>query len=160
MIGCDAACCHGHGHAALRAPTTETSACRNTGDVARAETHIRLLDRSIQDLGRCHRAVNHVRCTDRSQGESIREPGRIRVERFEGIKPMEMPGVLVANHGPFTWGENPHKAVNNAIALESVAQMAMGAIQINPGAPLAPKHLIQKHYLRKHGTSAYYGQST
>lgn len=86
--------------------------------------------------------------------------GHVIVERFEGIKPIEMPAVLVANHGPFTWGESPQKATDNAIALESVAQMAMGALQINPDAPLAPKHLIEKHYLRKHGNNAYYGQST
>jgi L-ribulose-5-phosphate 4-epimerase len=69
-----------------------------------------------------------------------------------------MPGVLAARHGPFTWGPTVAEAVRNAIALEEVARMAFGTLAINPAVEPLASHLLEKHYRRKHGPSAYYGQ--
>ena len=86
------------------------------------------------------------------------ETGRVIVGRFEGLKPLELPGVLVANHGPFTWGATVGAAVDNAVSLEAVAQIALGTLQIDPQAKAVDQYLLDKHYLRKHGPGAYYGQ--
>lgn len=87
------------------------------------------------------------------------ETGNVIVERFAlaGINPMHTPGVLVKNHGPFTWGKDPAQAVYNAVVLEQVAKMAFVAGQINPSLTMNPL-LVEKHYSRKHGPNAYYGQ--
>jgi L-ribulose-5-phosphate 4-epimerase len=75
-----------------------------------------------------------------------------------GLDPTEMPAVLVAGHGPFTWGETPRKAVDNAIALEATARMALDTLRLNPAAEGIDRALLDKHFLRKHGAGAYYGQ--
>jgi L-ribulose-5-phosphate 4-epimerase len=85
--------------------------------------------------------------------------GKVIVERFTGLDPMEMPAVLVANHGPFTWGANPAAAVEATVMLEQIAAMALGTITINPDQSQISRALLDKHYLRKHGNNAYYGQS-
>ena len=77
-----------------------------------------------------------------------------------GLKPLEMPGVLQAGHAPFTWGKSPLDSVKNSIALEMCAQMALGALSLNPGLVPLPTHLLDKHYQRKHGAGAYYGQKS
>lgn len=77
----------------------------------------------------------------------------------KGLSYQEVGMVLVGNHAPFTWGKNAEKAVYNSAVLEEVAKMAMFALQINPSAPRLKDSLIQKHYERKHGANAYYGQS-
>lgn len=74
------------------------------------------------------------------------------------LDPLAMPGILVVNHAPFTWGKNPKAAVKNAIILEEAAKMALGTIQLNPQITEIPKHILDKHYYRKHGANAYYGQ--
>ena len=84
--------------------------------------------------------------------------GKIIVDRFKDLDPDAIPAVLAAGHAPFTWGINPKKAVENAVALESCAQMAILALQLNPGLLPLPQHLMDKHYSRKHGAHAYYGQ--
>ena len=84
--------------------------------------------------------------------------GRVIVERFERLDPGEMPAVLVAGHGAFTWGNTPEDAVLNSLALEKTAKMAWGALSLDPGVPPLPRHLLNKHYRRKHGPAAYYGQ--
>lgn len=84
--------------------------------------------------------------------------GKVIVKRFADIDPMQMPAVLVANHGPFTWGKNPVEAVESAVVLERIAAMALGTISINPKQKEISKALLSKHYLRKHGKNAYYGQ--
>jgi len=84
--------------------------------------------------------------------------GRVIVERFRDLQPTATGGVLVAHHGPFTWGKNPVEALNNAIALEAVAAMAFGTLLLNPGIGAIPEFLLAKHYQRKHGPQAYYGQ--
>lgn len=88
------------------------------------------------------------------------ETGVAIVERFKhgGIDPAQMPAVLVANHGPFTWGKDAHAAVHNAAVLELVARMALLTLQLHAGQPPMPQHLLERHFLRKHGPGAYYGQ--
>jgi len=80
------------------------------------------------------------------------------VERFAELDPMQMPAVLVANHGPFTWGRSPEDAVDNAVYLEQVARMASETMRVDPHALPMPQRLLDKHYLRKHGPHRYYGQ--
>lgn len=84
--------------------------------------------------------------------------GSVIVQRFIGMDPMQMPAVLVANHGPFTWGATAKDAVESAVVLESIAEMAIGTITINPNQNGISQVLLDKHYLRKHGKDAYYGQ--
>ena len=91
------------------------------------------------------------------QGEYERETGNVIVEAFREIDPMSIPGVLVNNHGPFTWGKNAMKSVENAIVLEEVACMAFNTLQLNPNASMQ-QALLNRHFLRKHGANAYYGQ--
>lgn len=84
--------------------------------------------------------------------------GKVIVRRFRTLDPQEMPAVLVANHGPFTWGDGPEKAVENAVVLEQVARMAFSTLQVNPRQRGVSRALLERHYLRKHGKGAYYGQ--
>ena len=86
--------------------------------------------------------------------------GRVIIERFKlgKFNPVEIPAVLAAGHGPFTWGADGHEAVKNAVALEAVAVMARDTLAINPDAPCLEPWVLQKHYNRKHGPNAYYGQ--
>ncbi len=86
--------------------------------------------------------------------------GRVIVRRFAGMDPMQMPAVLVANHGPFTWGRTPADAVEGMVVLEQIAATALGTITINPNQNQIGRALLDKHYLRKHGKDAYYGQQT
>ncbi|MFC1782005.1 class II aldolase/adducin family protein, partial [Planctomycetota bacterium] len=80
------------------------------------------------------------------------------VRRFSDLDPQQMPAVLVANHGPFTWGKTPVEAVEAAVVLEQVAMIAAGTLAINPQQPAITQVLLDRHYLRKHGKDAYYGQ--
>ena len=82
--------------------------------------------------------------------------GKVIIERFEGLEPLAQPGVLVAGHGPFTWGKDVMKAVDNAVSLEEIARMARFTEQT--GAVPLETYVSEKHYLRKHGPNAYYGQ--
>ena len=91
------------------------------------------------------------------EGQYELETGNVIVKRFEGITPDHTPGVLVKNHGPFTWGNSPANAVYNAKVLEQCAKMAFISFAINPETTMNPL-LIEKHYSRKHGPNAYYGQ--
>ena len=84
--------------------------------------------------------------------------GGLIVERFQGLDPEATPGVLAAGHGPFTWGPDPLKAVGNAVALEAMAQMAVATFALCPETVPLPVHILDKHYARKHGPNAYYGQ--
>ncbi len=78
--------------------------------------------------------------------------------RERGLKPLEMPGVLQAHHAPFTWGRSAMDSLNNSIALEMCAQMALGSLSLQPALEAIPSHILNKHHARKHGPSAYYGQ--
>jgi L-ribulose-5-phosphate 4-epimerase len=84
--------------------------------------------------------------------------GKVIVERFARIEPLEMPAVLVAGHGPFSWGRTPLEAVQNNLILETVAKMALLTRLANPEIKDLPGYLLNKHYQRKHGPKAYYGQ--
>ena len=86
------------------------------------------------------------------------ETGNVIVERFKGIDPMQVSAVLVHSHGPFAWGSSGAKAVEYAFALEIVAEMARHTLHLTPEMPPIPQALLDKHFLRKHGASAYYGQ--
>ena len=91
------------------------------------------------------------------EGEYEKETGTVIIERFKNIDAMHVPGVLVKNHGPFTWGKDAAHAAHNAVVMEQVAKMAYLSRQINPNLTMNPK-LVGKHFLRKHGSEAYYGQ--
>jgi L-ribulose-5-phosphate 4-epimerase len=84
--------------------------------------------------------------------------GRIIVERFAGLDPLQLPAVLVAGHGPFTWGRTPAEAIETALVLEQVAQMAYGAMALEPRLAPLDACIQDKHFRRKHGPDAYYGQ--
>lgn len=84
--------------------------------------------------------------------------GLVIIETFKGINPMHVPGVLCKNHGPFTWGSNAANAVHNAVVLEELAKMNLMTELLNPSVIPAPKSLQDKHFMRKHGPHAYYGQ--
>ncbi len=88
------------------------------------------------------------------------ETGNVIVERLASLDPTEMQAVLVRSHGPFVWGDSGGKAVENALALEIIAQMALQALALDPFAPAPSAELIDKHFLRKHGPEACYGQES
>ncbi len=91
-------------------------------------------------------------------GEYEKETGKVIIETFAGKDPMTVPAALVRNHGPFTWGKDALEAVHNAVVLEEIAFMNYHAMMLNPEAGKMPQALLDKHYLRKHGKNAYYGQ--
>ncbi|WOO42457.1 L-ribulose-5-phosphate 4-epimerase AraD [Rubellicoccus peritrichatus] len=95
---------------------------------------------------------------DEIQGEYEWATGEAIVERFADLKPLDFPAVLVKSHGPFAWGKTADKAVEHALALEIIADMALKTLAANPSAEPIPDVLLKKHFLRKHGSSAYYGQ--
>ena len=86
--------------------------------------------------------------------------GKVIIEAFKGrnIQPLHVPGVVCSSHGPFTWGKDAAQAVYHAVVLEEVAKMALLTLQIDPNAAPAPQRIQDKHFLRKHGPNAYYGQ--
>lgn len=94
------------------------------------------------------------------EGEYELETGKVIVETFRerGIDPMQVPAVLVASHGPFAWGKDADNAVHNAVVLEEIAYMNLFSLQVNPQLDAMQQSLLDKHYLRKHGKNAYYGQ--
>lgn len=94
---------------------------------------------------------------DEVRGAYELETGKVIVKRFAELNPLHTPGVLVKNHGPFAWGKDATEAVHNAVVLEQVAKMASIAFAANPGLTMNPL-LIEKHFNRKHGPGAYYGQ--
>ena len=107
---------------------------------------------------------NAIPCTRDMTEEEIngayeKETGKVIVETFRRLHPEHIPGVLVKNHGPFAWGVTPDDAVHHAVVLEQVAKMAFISHSLNPEMKMN-KHLVKKHFLRKHGAYAYYGQKT
>lgn len=91
-------------------------------------------------------------------GEYEKETGTVIIEAFQDIDAAQVPAVLVKNHGPFAWGKDPMDAVHNAVVLEEICFMNLQAKLLNPAAVAMPQELLDKHYLRKHGKNAYYGQ--
>jgi len=121
--------------------------------------------REIPCFGTTHADFFHgpVPITDVMTEEAIQSnyelnTGRVIVSRFADLDPINTPAVLVANHGPFTWGKTPAQAVESMVVTEQVAAMALSTITINPQQGPIGKTLLDKHYLRKHGKNAYYGQ--
>ena len=118
----------------------------------------------IPALGTTHADdfYGEIPCTREMTAEEIggayeAETGNVIVERFADLDPAQIPAVLVASHGPFTWGRDAAEAVHNAVVLEEAAFMAWHTMQMGQTAPIA-QALLDKHYLRKHGANAYYGQ--
>lgn len=92
-------------------------------------------------------------------GDYERNTGRVIVEHFAKLDPIATPGVLVAGHAPFVWGPTPSRALENAVALEAIARMAIGTLTLNSQAAALEQHVLNKHHQRKHGRDAYYGQA-
>lgn len=122
--------------------------------------------REIPPLGTTHADYFHgpIPCTrpltpEEIDGDYEANTGRVIVELFNGLDPAHIPAVLAANHGPFTWGLSPDAAVHNAVILEYLGRLAGETLRIEPHPePLSAK-LLDKHFLRKHGPDAYYGQN-
>jgi L-ribulose-5-phosphate 4-epimerase len=121
--------------------------------------------REIPCLGTTHAdifdgPVPVTRFLERAEVETNYElnTGRVIGERFRRFEPLARPGILVAGHGPFTWGRTPAEAVENCLALEKIAKMALGTLFLNPSGRRLPRCLLDKHFRRKHGPGAYYGQ--
>ena len=127
----------------------------------------------IPNIGTTHSDYFHedIPCTRKMKkaevfGEYEKETGNVIVERFKEMNPMDTPAVLVRNHGPFTWGTDADNAVHNAVVLEQVAKMGFVSMSLNLSTldvvnhkPSMNKLLIEKHFSRKHGPNAYYGQN-
>ena len=121
--------------------------------------------KDIPNIGTTHADYFHraIPCTEpmveAQMAEYEKHTGTVIVERFTkaGMNPMHTPGVLVRNHGPFAWGKDGDEAVHNAVVMEQVAKMAFVSYQVNPTLEMNDL-LIEKHYSRKHGANAYYGQ--
>ena len=102
----------------------------------------------------CTRALTQTEIN----GDYEYETGNVIIETIADQDPMSIPGIIVYQHGPFAWGKNAMDAVHNAVVMEEVAKMAFRSITINPHLAEIDKGLLDKHYLRKHGANAYYGQ--
>ncbi|WP_321517758.1 L-ribulose-5-phosphate 4-epimerase [uncultured Bacteroides sp.] len=118
----------------------------------------------LPNIGTTHADYFHdaIPCTADMTKEEVEgayelETGNVIIKRFEGINPVHTPGVLVKNHGPFSWGKDAADAVHNAVVMEQVAKMASIAYTVNPALTMNPL-LVEKHFNRKHGPGAYYGQ--
>jgi L-ribulose-5-phosphate 4-epimerase len=121
--------------------------------------------KGIAALGTTHADYfyGEIPCTRKMTAEEIngeyeKETGKVIVETFKNINPIYIPGVLVNNHGPFTWGKDAKEAVHNAVVLEEVSMMAYHTFSLTPGLEAISQPLLNKHFLRKHGKNAYYGQ--
>lgn len=122
---------------------------------------------AIPALGTTHAdyMFGEIPCTRRMTNEEIRgeyekETGNVIIETYtnNGIDPVQVPAVLVFSHGPFSWGKDPHDAVHNAVVLEEVAKMSYRSLTLCPDQNAMQEELLNKHFLRKHGANAYYGQ--
>lgn len=121
--------------------------------------------RDIPALGTTHADYfyGNIPCTRKMTPEEIAgeyelETGNVIAETFKGLPANDIPAVLVHSHGPFAWGTDPHNAVHNAVVLEEIAFMAWHNLMMDPQIPVMQQELMNKHYLRKHGADAYYGQ--
>ena len=121
---------------------------------------------AIPALGTTHADYFYgdIPCTRELSREEVEEAyekntGKVIIETIDslGYDPMAIPGIVVKNHGPFAWGNSPANAVYNAVVMETVAEMDLRTLMLNPDASIA-KYVLDKHYMRKHGPNAYYGQ--
>lgn len=122
---------------------------------------------SIPALGTTHadHFYGDIPCTRELTEQEVKDAyevnsGKVIIEYINkmGYAPMSVPGILIKNHGPFAWGKNPADAVYNAVVMEKVAEMGLRTLMLNPNAKME-QYLLDKHYMRKHGENAYYGQS-
>jgi L-ribulose-5-phosphate 4-epimerase len=120
--------------------------------------------RGIPAIGTTHADYfyGEIPCTRKMTMEEIENEyelntGKVIVERFQNLDPDQIPGVLVNNHGPFSWGKDAENAVHNAVVMEEVAKMTFRSLMLNPKTEM-DRFLLDKHFLRKHGKNAYYGQ--
>ena len=132
---------------------------RNAVAFAQALTPLPCLGTTHSDHFRGDVPVTRHMTPEEISGDYEWETGKVIIEAFVGCDPMEVPAVLVAGHGPFAWGTTAHKAVEYALALEICAEMALKTIALNPSVGELPVALREKHFLRKHGKDAYYGQT-
>lgn len=102
--------------------------------------------------------VTRLMTKEEIEGEYEKNTGTVIIETFKDLDPVAVPGVLVNNHGPFAWGTDAHNAVHNAVVMDEVAKMALRSMQLTLGLPQISQYILDKHYLRKHGANAYYGQ--
>jgi L-ribulose-5-phosphate 4-epimerase len=121
--------------------------------------------KGIPEFGTTHADYfyGEIPCTRKMKAEEIkdgyeRNTGKVIVERFKEIEPAQRPGVLVNNHGPFSWGTDASNAVHNAVVMEEVAKMAYRSVNLNSNLKEISQELLDKHFLRKHGSDSYYGQ--
>jgi L-ribulose-5-phosphate 4-epimerase len=122
--------------------------------------------RGLQALGTTHADYfyGEIPCTRKMtkseiEGQYEKETGLVIRETFQGKDPDVIPAVLVHSHGPFVWGTDPMDAVHNAVVLEEIAFMNFHTLMLEPAIPSMQPELLDKHYLRKHGANAYYGQT-
>ncbi len=122
--------------------------------------------REVPAMGTTHADYYHgsVPCTRPLTAKEINgdyevNTGRVILERFKKLDALAFPGVLVASHGPFTWGKSAAAAVDSAVVLEFLCKLASETLRLAPATKAVPDALLDKHYLRKHGAKAYYGQS-
>ena len=120
--------------------------------------------KDIPNIGTTHADYFHdsIPCTNdmteaQVKGEYELETGNVIIQKFKNLNAVHTPGVLVKNHGPFAWGKDANEAVYNAVVIEQVAKMASISLTVNPNLTMNP-FLIEKHFSRKHGPNAYYGQ--
>ncbi len=120
---------------------------------------------SIETYGTTHADYFHgpILCTRPMRKEEVDEDyelntGKLIVETFMNANPLNSPSILVRNHGPFSWGKSPMEALHNAVVLEELAKLALITKQIEPSVKPIRSYLLDKHFQRKHGTGAYYGQ--
>ena len=121
--------------------------------------------KGVRPLGTTHADYffGEVPCTRKMTDKEISgsyelETGNVIVEEFKDKDPMDIPAVLVRSHGPFVWGKDPASAVHNSVVLETICEMNFHAEMLHPGIKNIQDTLLKKHYLRKHGKNAYYGQ--
>lgn len=125
---------------------------------AQAGRELPLLGTTHADYFHGNVPVTRALTDDEIRGDYEWNTGEVIVETFAALDPLAIPAVLVRNHGPFAWGLSGEKAVETALALEIVAEMALHALALNPTAQPPSSTLIDKHFFRKHGAEAYYGQ--
>lgn len=145
------------GHRGIRSVVHTHS--RGAVSFAQAERGIPCLGTTHSDYFHGEVPVTRAMTPEEVAGAYEWETGKVIVELFGKIDPLEVTAALVRNHGPFVWGASGAKAVETALALEIVADMALKTLALNPNAAGAPPHLLDKHYYRKHGSGAYYGQA-
>jgi L-ribulose-5-phosphate 4-epimerase len=125
---------------------------------AQAGREVPCLGTTHADYFRVSIPVTEPMSREEIEGDYERNTGNAIVRRFRSLDCVEAPGVLVAGHGPFCWGATPGEAAHNAVLLEELACMAWHTMALQPGLPTLPGYHVDKHFLRKHGATAYYGQ--